>query len=123
MKLTHLAFAFSILCPTALAQEPPGPASQLKKLEPLVGDWQVSGTFKPTLDGEDIPVTTTASGRCGPARNRLVRQPATCGHVPLKIFKAGGCVMCASTHVTRRARSPIVGLCQRIASRFTNDRR
>ena len=58
MKLTHLAFAFSILCPTALAQ-----ATQLKKLEPLVGDWQISGTFKPTLDGEDIPVTTTASGR------------------------------------------------------------
>ena len=61
MKLTTLAFALSVLCPAALAQRPP--ATQLKKLEPLVGDWQTSGTMKLTPDGEDIPWTGRVSSR------------------------------------------------------------
>ncbi len=61
MKLTTFVFALSVLCPPALAQRPP--ATQLKKLEPLIGNWQVSGTLKPTADGEDIPWTAQQSYR------------------------------------------------------------
>ena len=61
MKLTTFVFALSVLWPPALAQRPP--ATQLKKLEPLIGNWQVSGTLKPTADGEDIPWTAQQSYR------------------------------------------------------------
>ncbi len=58
MKLTTLAFALPVLCSPALAQ-----ATQLKKLEPLVGDWQISGTLKPTPDEEEIPFIGRVSSR------------------------------------------------------------
>ena len=63
MKLTTLALALSVLCPAALAQELPAPATQLQKLEPLVGDWLGSGTIKSTPDGGDLAVTATESAR------------------------------------------------------------
>ncbi len=63
MKLTTLAFALSVLCPAALAQEPPAPASQLQKFQPLIGNWEASGTMRATPDAEEIAWTARESYR------------------------------------------------------------
>ncbi len=47
----------------APAQEVPAPASQLKKFEPFIGDWQVSGTMRATADAPETPWTARESLR------------------------------------------------------------
>jgi hypothetical protein len=63
MKLTPLAFALSVLCSAALAQEPAAPASQLQKFQPLIGNWELSGTMRATPDAPETPWTARESNQ------------------------------------------------------------
>ena len=60
-RLLRLASVFPVLCITALAQEPQPPASQLQKFQPLIGNWEVSGTTRMTPDAPESPWTARES--------------------------------------------------------------